>query len=325
MRDTETLLERPHGASRPEAGCGRSAGPTGMRRAPTPGRGPRHGPAAARRRGGRTAAQPAPAPGRGSKVRGAAATPPEFPPRARSQPRPSPVAGPGPWAEGTGGSRRHLPAAPRPHSALAGRDSEALGRTSPPPTHAQPRHLHPRVWRGPAAPVSPGSPNFLLPAPHRRSPQRPALSQACRERAPTSGSRRHRRCQAARLPGPAPPPSGPAPCGLPASGHRPPPSSARRLARVRHVTWVRRAEGAGKASAGAPRGGALHRGGCWEALFERSGAWRHLEVVVLNAMPGGRAQTLRSRPCEGSWSRSPTEAARKRCPRTPRCPLVFLQ
>lgn len=109
-----------------------------MRRAPTPGRGPRHGPAAARRRGGRTAAQPAPAPGRGSKVRGAAATPPEFPPRARSQPRPSPVAGPGPWAEGTGGSRRHLPAAPRPHSALAGRDSEALGRTSPPPTRTAP-------------------------------------------------------------------------------------------------------------------------------------------------------------------------------------------
>ena len=32
-----------------------------------------------------------------------------------------------------------------------------------------------------------------------------------------SGSRRHRCCQAARLLGPAPPPPGPAPCGLPLS------------------------------------------------------------------------------------------------------------
>lgn len=128
-----------------------------MRRALTRGGRPRRGPAEARRRGGRTAAQRARLHRTGKQSPGSGRDAPSVSPRPRFPSRPSPVASPGPWAGRTGGSRRHLPAAHRPHSALAGGDSEALGR------HPPPRHLRPRVLREYAGPVGPGSPNFLLP------------------------------------------------------------------------------------------------------------------------------------------------------------------
>lgn len=289
-----------------------------MRWAPTPSGGPRRGPAAARRRGGRTAAQPARRPRTGKQSPGSGRDAPRVAPSA-----PIPVPTFARRRPGTlGGENMRKPEAPAcgsPASLSPGRQGQRGARANPPP------HYTRGCCEDPPDPSARGVPTSSSRPPHHRSPQRPAQSQASGELSPTSGSRRHRRCQAARLPGPAPPPAGPAPCGLPASGHRLPPSSARRLARVRHVTWVRRAEGAGKASAAAPRGGVPHPGGCWEALFERSGAWRHLEVVVLNYDASGQGPDARSRPCEGSWSRSRTEAAGKRSPRTPRCPTVFLQ
>lgn len=201
MRDTETLAE--------SAGRCRAAAPPqhppGMRQAPAPPRGLGRGPAAARRRGGRAAARPAHRLGTGKQSPGSGRDAPTPPPLARRRDscpdlRPPPA----------GDLRRREPeepeapaCAPRPQPCPAG-TVKALALTTPP--------AHPRgCFEAQGDLSAPGVPTFSSQLHHHGSPLLPARSQAGRERAPTSQSGRHRRCQAARLPGPAPPPPGPRP------------------------------------------------------------------------------------------------------------------
>lgn len=140
--------------------------PQGMRWAPTPSGGPRRGPAAARRRGGRTAAQPARRTRTGKQSPGSGRDAPRVAPSA-----PIPVPTFARRRPGTlGGENMRKPEAPAcgsPASLSPGRQGQRGARANPPPP------LHPRVLRGPARPVGPGSPNFLLPAPPPQIPTAP--------------------------------------------------------------------------------------------------------------------------------------------------------